>query len=410
MKFFLACLFALALFAPASRAQEIRLNGLADFRLFEPSDIRSNTVGGPGKTEWGSDQNSAKLKLAADAILLHVSVGITPEFRWVSELRADPRQKTAVDIIDSYFSWRPVSLTRWRWGIKAGVFFPPISLENDGNGWTTNWTLTPSAINSWVGDELRTIGPEGTIEWRGDVDHIQLSVSVFGWNEPTGVAIADRGWTFSGNAPGLFDHIRLPDAFAQQLAKGGRLAGPLYQDEYRQIDNTPGWYGAVTWENPDYGRLSVLRYDNEADPAAYDGEFGWRTKFWSLGYSKHFGSFLLLAQGMVGSSAIEPSRNNLLTTQFYAGYALLGWERDDWRVALRLDKFGTGQVKAGAGIRESEHGAAITAAVTWSPIKSLRLTAEVLVVDSWRDFRLLSPLGRPRAVEVQNQLAARVSF
>ena len=50
---------------------------------------------------------------------------------------------------------------RVSWSVKAGAFFPTISLENDDLGWTSPYTLTPSAINSWIGEELRTIGSEG---------------------------------------------------------------------------------------------------------------------------------------------------------------------------------------------------------------------------------------------------------
>jgi hypothetical protein len=34
-----------------------------------------------------------------------------------------------------------------------------MSLENRAGGWKTPYTITPSAISSWVGEELRTIGP-----------------------------------------------------------------------------------------------------------------------------------------------------------------------------------------------------------------------------------------------------------
>ena len=47
--------------------------------------------------------------------------------------------------------------------MKTGAFFPTISLENDDLGWTSPYTLTPSAINSWIGDELRTIGSEAIL-------------------------------------------------------------------------------------------------------------------------------------------------------------------------------------------------------------------------------------------------------
>ena len=48
-------------------------------------------------------------------------------------------------------------------------------------------------------------------------------------------------------------------------------------------------------------------------------------------------------------------------------------------------------------------------AVTWSPAKWIRVTGEVLEVDSWRAQRL--QLGRsPRALETQAQLAVRLLF
>ena len=64
--------------------------------------------------------------------------------------------------------WKPISAGiraadgDVSWSVKTGAFFPTISLENDDLGWTSPYTLTPSAINSWIGEELRTIGSEGT--------------------------------------------------------------------------------------------------------------------------------------------------------------------------------------------------------------------------------------------------------
>ena len=51
------------------------------------------------------------------------------------------------------------------WSVKTGAFFPTISLENDDLGWTSPYTLTPSAINSWIGEELRTIGSEAILRY-----------------------------------------------------------------------------------------------------------------------------------------------------------------------------------------------------------------------------------------------------
>ncbi|MEA2742614.1 MAG: hypothetical protein QOG25_985 [Acetobacteraceae bacterium] len=396
---------ALALSNGAARAQDLRLDGMLDLRLFHPSDQRSNLDGGLGKTERGSGDRASAVGADVEALTLRGVAGITPEFRLIGEVRSDPRQRTALDVLDAYAVWRPVSTTRWRWSVKGGVFFAPISLENDGIGWTSPWTLTPSAINSWVGDELRTLGTEGKLEWRGDVDHIEATAAVYGWNQPAGAALEDRGWTFNGTPLGLLDHIRLSDVPGQP----GQPPDRSYSNEFRQLDHTPGWYAALAWDRPDIGRLQLLRYDNMADPSANDHEFGWRTRFWSLGFSTEVGELVVLAQAMIGSTVIVPAPAFVSTTYFYAGYVLVGWERQNWRYAVRLDQFGTNEVQPGPDFGTSEHGTAVTAAITWSPAKWIRVTGEVLEVDSWRAQRLL--FGKsPRARETQAQLGVRLLF
>ena len=120
---------------------------------------------------------------------------ITPEVVAVAVARADGTQKDFVLPMEGWLRYRPVSTTPWRWSVKAGAFFAPFSLENTETGWTSHWTLTPSAINSWFGDELRTVGTEGTLEWRREEGTLSLIGALFGWNDPAGVMMADRGWT-----------------------------------------------------------------------------------------------------------------------------------------------------------------------------------------------------------------------
>ena len=60
--------------------------------------------------------------------------------------------------------------------MKAGAFFPTISLENDDIGWTSPYTLSASAINTWIGEELRTIGTEGTLRFPVQLNEIMGKV------------------------------------------------------------------------------------------------------------------------------------------------------------------------------------------------------------------------------------------
>ncbi len=383
-------------------AQDFSWSGLIDARLVAPSGQSSNLDGGFGKLRWGDGRGSPVIPDLGGAIL-RGSAALTPDLRVVAEIRYDPRQKTAVDLIDAYVRWRPVSTSRWRLSLKAGAFFPPVSLENTNIGWTPEWTVTSSAINSWVGEELRILGGEAMLEWRGDVDRLALTVSAFGMNEPAGEAIADRGWTFSDRPTGLLDHIRLPNVEFTP-------PGPAYSYNFRQLDHAVGWYAGVSWERPDVGRIALLHYDNGADPAAFDGtEFGWRTKFWSLGLSTQIGPVVLLSQGMIGTTAIVPNVSSPSTTAFWAWYVLAGIERGAWRYALRLDQFGTREITPGFGLKGDERGMAGTAAVTWTPRKGMSITGEVLTVGYDQSSR--AKIGKsPHAIETQAQLAFRLSF
>ena len=129
MRFQSVAFAVLVLLTGAVRAQDLRLDGMLDMRLFHPSDQRSNLDGGLGKTERGSGDQPSAAGAAFEALTLRGFAGITPDFRLIGEVRSDPRQKTAVDILDAYALWRPVSTTRWRWSVKGGAFFAPISLE-----------------------------------------------------------------------------------------------------------------------------------------------------------------------------------------------------------------------------------------------------------------------------------------
>ena len=41
--------------------------------------------------------------------------------------------------------------------------WPPVSLEHEGADWHVQDSITPSAINSWIGEEVRPVALEGTL-------------------------------------------------------------------------------------------------------------------------------------------------------------------------------------------------------------------------------------------------------
>jgi hypothetical protein len=400
-------LVLLILLPSAGSAQDFSFAGFGDARLVDSSGDRSSFQGGLGKLQADRDGGPDFETRSEFAQLIGAaSVGLLPELRGFAELRWDPNLRTELDLLDAYLRWRPVSTGNWRWSVKAGAFFPPISLENDGIGWTSPWTLTPSAIDSWVGDELRILGGEAALEWRDGIDDIQLAGALYGWNDPAGDQIAHRGWVFDDSPAGLFGDYRETELGAGRA----HATSPAFDTEFAEIDDRPGWYADLSWSRIGLGRVQLLRYDNAVDTAAR-GAAGlpWHTRFWSLGTSTEFGDFTLLAQGIVGQTTVAPAPAAATTIDFQSAYLLLGWERGQWRFAARVDQFGTVSHHDGPALDLSEHGWSPTISTVWKPLDWLRLTAETLVVDSWRVERLQDGLS-PRAVEAQLQFGARVFF
>jgi hypothetical protein len=378
-------------------AVDVQFDGFADFRLLAPGGERSWLNGGLGKLRYGGGDSNAQFAEAVG----QATVLFTPELIAVGVARADSSQSTFVMPMEAYLRYRPVSVTPWRWSVKAGAFFPPFSLENSEVGWTSYWTLTPSAINSWFGDELRTIGGEGTLEWRLSEGTLALTAALFGWNDPAGVIVADRGWALDDRPTALFENVREPDATLTLLHETPPGHTPIF-DEF---DDRAGWYAGATWSDADDWKLQAFRYDNDANASAHDGNyFAWHTDFWDAGISKTYDEFTVLAQGLAGTTIITPFPRFTSVTDFDAVYALVGWERDEWRLAARGDLFRTHN--DGNGLL-GENGHALTFAATWMPKDWLRLTGEVLYIDSSRNERELEGLA-PNQADTQAQLSLRL--
>ena len=86
--------------------------------------------------------------------------------------------------------------------------------------------------------------------------------------------------------------------------------------------------------------------------------------------------------GDEGETSIEPRAGHVSVTQFSSAYALIGWEQGNWRLAARADDFRTHASSA-----LSENGYALTGDVSWLPREWLRLSAEILYIDSKRNER-----------------------
>ncbi|MCY7355050.1 MAG: hypothetical protein LH470_08255 [Lysobacter sp.] len=111
---------------------------------------------------------------------------------------------------------------------------------------------------------------------------------------------------------------------------------------------------------------------------------------------------------MTKDTAFEPRPGVLLNTELHAGYRLAGRERGRWRPTVRFDLFSLRQGPDSSVTDPlSEHGNAL--ALNWHPQEKIRVTGELLRIDSSRNQRALAGLS-PRQVDVQLQLGMRLLF
>ena len=131
-----ALAFALCSCAGPLAAQEFSVRGYVDLRGGWAADEDSWVDGGLGKTRFGGGDAFASGNAA-----LAAHWQLTPALSAAAQVQFSPQQHPSVDVLDAYVAYRPVSTTPWRWSAKLGAFFPPISQENDGIGWTSPWTF-----------------------------------------------------------------------------------------------------------------------------------------------------------------------------------------------------------------------------------------------------------------------------
>jgi hypothetical protein len=281
-----------------------------------------------------------------------------------------------------------------------------VSLENDGVAWTSPWTLTPSAVNSWVGEELRVFGAELRLEHRTEGGSFDLRAALFGRNDPAGELLASRGWAMGDTTSGVDASVRQPDAYAPMVGE----TMPMRFRPFVEIDHRAGWYATAGWEGGD-DRARLLYYDNRTDPSRevdYLGRelYGWHTRFWSAGAQHRSGRWWWLGQAMSGKTRIAPEMD-VSDTGFNAGYLLAALDAGKWQPVARVDLFNASHRFNGGRGMLGEHGRAITLALNWRPTERVRVTAELLRIDSQRDQRRLAGLA-PQQTDTQLQLALRL--
>ncbi|HTV79822.1 MAG TPA: hypothetical protein VMF03_16330 [Steroidobacteraceae bacterium] len=372
-----------------------------DLRLVASDAPDAYADGGLGVLRYGADRDGVQLGRARFALSQDLGDLLTLKLDASAWGQHD---RNPVDLTEAYLQLHPYPVGDFRARVKVGAFYAPLSLENRAAGWEPAYTLSSSAMDTWVAQELRTLGAELKLEWLGthsghDFDGSAV-LGVYGWNEGAGDSLIDNGFMISDWQGSLFGRVGRP----------GGVTGA--NREYFEADHRAGTYAGLEVHYLDRITVLGLHYDNHADPAAEDealDAYAWETRFDTAGVRAESDSgWTAIVQWMAGATYVAPDEVGLLGWDFVTRYVLVSRRFGAHTVSARYDDF---KVSAEQAFGEGDQtGHALTLAYRYEPNAHWRFTLEGIRARDFQANRALIAGEPPFATASGVQLAIRYAM
>ena len=389
--------------------------GLIDLRAVAADGQPSYLDGGYGRARFGGDgSDGLKGRLSlADAALVW-----KPQLTWslgaIIDVEHQDGQNHPFDLVQAYLTFRPTPQGDTRISARAGFYYPPISEEHEGATWAVRDTITPSAINSWVGEEVKVVGGEGRISHRFGEQELAATAGLFGYDDTSGTLLTFRGWGLTDIKATAFGTFAMPPIDPYMAPR----QAPVTQST-AELDGRVGYYGRLDWRPVPQLSLAAFYYDNRGDKTSVlDHQWAWATRFWNFGAVLDLGEHSrVLAQGMLGHTKMgfpEPGHAEWLDLDFSSAYLMASHDFGRSGVTGRIEYFATRDRNFDPVVDDpednrGEHGWAITAAYRYELTRKARLTLEALHIHSRRPS--LDEYGfEPLQDQTLVQSSVRLSF
>ena len=394
-----------------------------DLSYIDASGLPSWTNGSVGKLRY--DDGSDGLVVSRAFLDTITRVNDTLDFNATLEFYDDDLG-ASVDFTEAYAEWRPVPRSANRYRLKLGAFYPSISMENTGPAWSSPYTISSSTINTWLAEELRTVGAE--LSWSrrperlGGQHQFSVQAAVFWLNDPTGSLLAWKGWSADDRQSRFGDELPLPPL---PLLEPGMMLE--YQDPYVQpfveVDGRMGYYLNGEWRVGNRASISAMTYNNRGDPEEIkDGQYAWYTEFTHIGGRLSLpGDVGVLAQWIHGTTVMgeyygggsgygsNAGESGVVDVAYISKYLLLTKALDQHRLSIRYDDFRVSDYDWIPGDYNAEDGYAWTLAYRYAHSDLLTFAAEWLRIrthrESWTYYGL-----EPAATEDRLQLSVMLRF
>lgn len=303
---------------------------------------------------------SAALPLDDDAVSAQVQAGLdwrpSPAFGAHVHLLArnddDGSRRGHAGIVQAYLE-QTVERGEHRLRLTEGAFFLPTSRENVDALWESPYTISSSALNSWLGEEFRPVGVDAAYTLRRAWT---VGATLYAGNDTFGALPAERGWKLHDHWTLLGEHVPVdPDYYTSISA---------------ETDHRIGYAVRGRWT----GRQALVQLthiDNRADALEHGELLNWDTTFTIAAGEYTLDDWTVAAEYGWGTTIVIPDGTNAFPTDIAAGYILVSRLLEHGRVSLRVERFDGGPVI----------GDAVTAAYFWTPLAKLRAGIEASVAE-----------------------------
>lgn len=306
---------------------------------------------------------STGVPLDEDAISAQVQLGIdwrpAPAFGAHVHLLArndeDGSRRGRVGVVEAFVEANANIGSSDRLRILGGAFFLPTSRENIDSLWESPYTITPSALNSWMGEEFRPIGVD--VSWRHRLQGgsaLTGGATVYRGNDTFGALPIDRGWALTDRWALLGEHLY--------------VNGRVFTSISAETDGRLGWSARGKWNN-DRGAIQLTRIDNRSDARLYGDLLNWATRYNIVGADYTLGAWTVIGEAAWGTTAVE-RRSGRRSSPIRSNYLLVSRRFSNMRASVRFDEF-----------RGRTYSEALTAALFWEGHPRIRAGIEAIAVE-----------------------------
>ena len=347
------------------------VSGFVSLRGVNATGPQSWLDGGWGRLDAGGDRD----ELIASA---HFGADWTPskyfDVHVAGAARHDPLGDRA-GLVEAYAEGR-AALALDELQLRGGQFFLPTSRENKDDLWSSRYTVSFSALNTWIAEEVRPIGADLEYRHVTRAGHtVTGAATAFRGNDTMGALLAWRGWTIGDRLSTTGEALPLPlpssldEFFPQQRRDGTQPFG-------RDLDDRTGYSARVRYSVPERANIQYTWLDTRGDRALHRGEYAWETVFHliSLEAGRPDG-VTVAAEYMKGTTGMGhvPA---FVDAGFYAGYVLASARRGRNRWTARYELFATDERDFSIAESNEENGRSWTLTWMFDALERMRLAFE----------------------------------